>query len=238
MDELDEAFDAGARRYDLLVGLNPGYHRHLRSAARALVEQVPVGGLIADLGCGSGLSTRALLAAGATTVLGVDASAGMLQAARAKAWPPGVSFVHSPAQELAQVLRDRGAGPLDGAFAAYLLRNVPEGERMDFLRALRAALRPGATVVLQDYSLAPGRRPLAIWRLVCRAVITPLATAVDGNAQLYDYLEESVVTNWAPARIAGALREAGFTDVLVRTVPGWQRGILHDIRARAGGRPS
>ena len=39
-------------------------------------------------------------------------------------------------------------------------------------------------------------------------------------------------------RAAGALREAGFTDVLVRTVPGWQRGILHDIRARAGGRPS
>ena len=41
-------------------------------------------------------------------------------------------------------------------------------------------------VVLQDYSLAPGRRPLATWRLVCRTVIKPLATAVDGNAELYD----------------------------------------------------
>ncbi|HMT31362.1 MAG TPA: methyltransferase domain-containing protein [Dermatophilaceae bacterium] len=235
MDELDEAFDAGARRYDLLVGLNPGYHRHLRSAARTLVEQTPAGGLIADLGCGSGLSTRALLQAGATQVMGVDASAGMLRAAQAKSWPGGVRFLHSPAQDLAQVLRDRGEGPLDGAFAAYLLRNVPEAQRLDFLRALHAALRPGATVVLQDYSLAPGRRPLATWRLVCRTVIKPLATAVDGNAELYDYLEESVVTNWSPARIAAAMTEAGFTDVLVRTVPGWQRGILHDIRARAGG---
>jgi hypothetical protein len=28
------------------------------------------------------------------------------------------------------------------------------------------------------------------------------------------------------------LYRAGFTDVEVRTVPGWQRGILHTFRAR------
>src|SRR4051794_11564060 len=37
-DPLAEDFDRAAPRYDLLVGLNPGYHRHLRSAARALRE--------------------------------------------------------------------------------------------------------------------------------------------------------------------------------------------------------
>ena len=33
-----EAFDEAAPRYDLMVALNPGYHRHLRSAADSLVE--------------------------------------------------------------------------------------------------------------------------------------------------------------------------------------------------------
>ena len=30
--EVTREFDAGAARYDLLVGLNPGYHQHLRRA--------------------------------------------------------------------------------------------------------------------------------------------------------------------------------------------------------------
>jgi len=36
-----EAFDEAADRYDLMVGLNPGYHDHLRSAAEALAERLP-----------------------------------------------------------------------------------------------------------------------------------------------------------------------------------------------------
>ncbi len=35
------AFDEAASRYDLMVGLNPGYHAHLRSAAEALIEGLP-----------------------------------------------------------------------------------------------------------------------------------------------------------------------------------------------------
>ena len=96
-----EAFDEAAASYDLMVGLNPGYHHHLRGAAEALAERLPTedpGELrLADLGCGSGASTRALLAAAQAagvwpTVVGIDASAGMLEQARAKFWPPGVTF--------------------------------------------------------------------------------------------------------------------------------------------------
>ncbi len=60
------AFDEAADRYDLMVGLNPGYHDHLRSAAEALAERLPRPSgsngsavlRLADLGCGSGASTR------------------------------------------------------------------------------------------------------------------------------------------------------------------------------------
>jgi hypothetical protein len=35
------AFDEVAGRHDLMVALNPGYHRHLRAAADALMEWLP-----------------------------------------------------------------------------------------------------------------------------------------------------------------------------------------------------
>jgi ubiquinone/menaquinone biosynthesis C-methylase UbiE len=55
------AFDEVAPRYDFMVALNPGYHAHLRSAANALVEWLPMSTpltaappvRILDLGCGS-----------------------------------------------------------------------------------------------------------------------------------------------------------------------------------------
>ena len=106
---VSQAFDEAAPRYDLMVRLNPGYHDHLQSAAEALVELLPADGRgagldevrLADLGCGSGASTRALLRAAYAAgirphVVGIDASAGMLEQARAKPWPPGVSFEVGP----------------------------------------------------------------------------------------------------------------------------------------------
>ena len=62
IEELPDTFDGAAHRYDLMVALNPGYHRHLRSAADALVEKLRRGEpRVVDLGCGSGASTRALV---------------------------------------------------------------------------------------------------------------------------------------------------------------------------------
>ena len=73
---LSEAFTSSAKRYDLLTRLNPGYQRELRRAARKLAAMLddtdrPV---IWDLGCGTGLSTRALLKTIPNAqVIGVDA---------------------------------------------------------------------------------------------------------------------------------------------------------------------
>ncbi len=97
---LAQAFDEAAPRYDLMVALNPGYHRQLASAARILVEQTdgrstPV--RLLDLGCGSGASTRALVRAfqdarRPVDIIGADASPGMLEQAKQKSWPPLGTF--------------------------------------------------------------------------------------------------------------------------------------------------
>ena len=151
------AFDRGAGRYDLLVSLNPGYHRHLRAAARMLAARLPAArAFVVDLGCGSGASTRALLGElpDAVDVVGIDASEGMLARAATKDWPPEVSFRHARAEDVATALADR-PGPVDGMLAAYLFRNVP-ADRLDAtLAGVVEALAPGGSLVVQDYALGP-----------------------------------------------------------------------------------
>lgn len=237
---LADEFDRAAPRYDLLTGLNPGYHAALHDAARLLVlrlphrEQPPT---LWDLGCGSGLSTRALLdAAGpGARIVGLDASDGMLDEARAKAWPDGVSFVHAMAQDLSDVAAQQLDGPADAAFAAYLLRNVPVDQRDDVVAAIADQVRPGGWIALQDYHVKGSRLAEAVWSAVCWGVVTPLSVAVQGNPAIYRYLWRSVLENDSRHELQARLERAGLTDITWTTAGGWQRGILHTVVAR---RPS
>lgn len=230
------AFDRGAGRYDLLVSLNPGYHRELRRAARALVERVQsapslVDLSLVDLACGSGASTRALVAAAppGTQVLGLDASEGMLAQARAKAWPVGVRFEKG----VSGALDTRAVGEgRDGVLTCYLFRNVPEAERDRAVAEVFALLRPGGWLVVQEYSVAGDRRARAVWDAVCWAVIIPLGLLLDRNKDLYAYLWRSVRAFESVGRFSDRLAAAGFTDIATRTASGWQRGVLHTIVAR------
>ncbi|MCW2810953.1 MAG: methyltransferase protein [Friedmanniella sp.] len=243
-EELPVAFDEAAPRYDLMVALNPGYHRHLRDAADSLLR--PGGGVgatagdpvrLADLGCGSGASTRALLKAAAAAevdadITGVDASQGMLDQARAKTWPPGVSFAQGLAEDLAVDRHQVGlADPVSGVLAAYLFRNVIERDKV--LAAVHDLLDDGGTLVVQEYSVAGSRPAQAIWTAVCWSVVIPLAWLTSSRqTRLYRYLWRSVQRFDSVQTFVDRLYAAGFTDVEVVTVSGWQRGILHTFRAR------
>lgn len=231
---LPEDFDDASARYDLLTSLNPGYHAALRDAARRVVEGCGDDPLLLDLGCGSGLSTQALVdeADSDARVLGIDASLGMLRHARRKTWPAGVAFRYGLAQDLSRLLADEDVAQVDGILAAYLLRNVPEGEREAVVRSLHDALAPGRRLVIQEYSVAG--RPLArvVWTLVVLGIVLPLATVLRGNPRLYRYLWRSVLAMESVASMENRLRAAGFVDVSTTTGPGWQRGILHTISAR------
>lgn len=306
--DVPEAFDQAAPAYDRMVALNPGYHRHLRSAAEALLERLPQlparegdvppargddaaqvragdvsparadgaaqvrGGDVSparggprparlvDLGCGSGASTAALVEAAAAAgceveVLGVDASSGMLAQAERKRWPAGVRFFARRAQDLGTLRDELGlAGTVDGVLAAYLFRNVGAavpfgnatafpaadgagagGERDEVLKGVRDLLRPGGVLVVQEYSVAGSALAGAVWSLVCWTVVIPLSWVASGQTRLYRYLWRSVQQFDAVTAFADRLATAGFVDIEVRTVPGWQAGILHTFRAvRAG----
>ena len=244
-EDVTAAFDEVAPRYDLMVALNPGYHAHLRSAARALVEQLPGPALraagsdvsILDLGCGSGASTRAVLqaaqAAGLrSSIVGVDASLAMLEQARAKQWPAGVRFEMGQAEKIAWSRYEWELDdPIDGVFAAYLFRNVADRDAV--LAGIFDLLADDGVLVVQEYSIAGARRWVyAVWSAVCWLVVIPLGWLTSRRTRLYRYLWRSVRSFDSIQTFVDRLYGAGFVDVEVRTVPGWQRGILHTVRAR------
>ncbi|MFL6080033.1 MAG: class I SAM-dependent methyltransferase [Ornithinibacter sp.] len=233
---LADAFDRAAPTYDAMVALSPGYHDQLRTAAEALVERLPTHEgaplQVLDLGCGSGASTRALLdawaarggAAGLLSVIGVDASGGMVGQARAKKWPPSVTLVVSDA---VAHLESLPGGSVDGVLAAYLLRNVPDRARL--VREVARVLRPGGSFVLHDYSVAGNTRAKVLWAAVCHGIIIPLAVLKGSDVPLHRYLYTSVRDFDSVQRICERLLSAGLVGVRHRSYPGWQHGLVHTV---------
>ncbi|EME55030.1 ubiquinone/menaquinone biosynthesis methyltransferase [Amycolatopsis decaplanina DSM 44594] len=218
------AFDTEARWYDRLVAANPGYHEHLRLSARRLGLPSDAGGLrLLDAGCGTGASTAALLSvAPGARITAFDASAEMLARARAKVWPAGVEFLHTPVEELAGV-----RGPFDAIISAYLLRNLADPTAG--LRRLRTLLRPGGRIAVHEYSVRDSRRARWIWNAVCAGVIIPLGKVTTGDATLYRHLRRSVLEFDGLGSLTQRLHDAGFTDVRTGSVHGWQKGIVHTV---------
>lgn len=240
---LSDAFDRAAPTYDAMVALSPGYHEQLRTAAEALVARVPDPGepkgetVVLDLGCGSGASTRAVVDAWAEgrpddtlRVQGVDASPGMVAEARVKPWPDGVTFTVSDAVAHLEGLPDAS---VDGVLAAYLLRNVPDRDRL--VVEVARVLRPGAPFVVHDYSVAGSARARATWAAVCHGVIIPLAVVKRSDVPLHRYLYTSVRDFDSVDAICGRLQAVGLVDVRHRSYPGWQDGMVHTV---VGVRPS
>lgn len=227
-DHLAAAFDHASRTYDTLVAANPGYHAHLRRSVRRLGLPGAGQGLrLLDLGCGTGASTAALRSVlPAARITAVDASAGMLRRAAAKPWADGVTFVHSPAEQLPQA---GVRGPFDAVLAAYLFRNVTDPDAV--LAAVRELLRPGGRLAVHEYTLSGRHADRAVWTLVCRGLVQPVATLL-GDGPLYRHLWRSVLDFDTASCFARRLDAAGFDKVRSLPLPGWQTGITHTFLAR------
>jgi ubiquinone/menaquinone biosynthesis C-methylase UbiE len=226
--EVPESFDEVAPTYDLLTSLNPGYHRHLRMSAERLGAGPSA--RILDLCCGTGASTEALVACYPRAALeGLDASEGMLAAARDKPVLRGVSFHHGDATDPAA----HGArGPYDAILMAYGIRNVPDADRC--LKNLHALLRPGGTICFHEYSVRDSRRARLVWDAVAWGIIIPGGLLTAPASPIYRYLHRSVRGFDGARSFEERLRRAGFEDVETLPLDGWQRGVLHTFRARRG----
>jgi ubiquinone/menaquinone biosynthesis C-methylase UbiE len=218
-------FDRVAPRYDLLAALNPGYARHLRSSVARM--RLPDRSRVLDLCCGTGLSTKAIRAVlPGARITGMDASVGMLEAAREKRELSDVTWLVGDATDPAA---HGAAGPYDGVLMAYGLRNVPDPELC--LRNLLPLLAPGGTLCLHEYSVAGSRWARMVWNLVIVGVVIPLAVLLTGSSRIFRYLRRSVLEFDSVPQLEERLRRAGFVNVRTETMDGWQRGIVHSFLA-------
>lgn len=228
--EVPGAFDAAAHRYDLLTGLNPGYHRHLRLSAQRLALPGEGRGLrVLDLCCGTGLSTEALREVyPRASIVGLDASEGMLAIARGKPLLRGVELVRGDAMDP----EAGGArGPFDAILMAYGIRNVPDPDRC--LALLRTLLAPGAPICFHEYSVRGSIAARAVWDAVSLGIIIPSGALSGSGTRLYRYLRESVHHFDGVRAFEARLARAGLVHVRTEPMDGWQRGILHSFLARA-----
>lgn len=222
-------FDRVARSYEFLTGLNPGYRRHLRLSASRLRASRDAD--ILDLCCGTGASTRAILAEHPTArVTAADASPGMLEQARRRLPEARVRFVQADAMDP----RASGIeGPFDAILMAYGIRNMTDPDRC--LANVLELLRPGGTICFHEYSVAESARSRATWNAVSLGVIIPGGFVTSGTTRLYRYLRRSVLDFDGVAAFEERLWKAGFREVRTEPMDGWQRGIVHSFLARRPG---
>jgi SAM-dependent methyltransferase len=142
------AFDMIGERYD-----ESFVERDAQRAEGAwLIESLPAGGRVLDLGCGSGLPTAKQLLDGGMEVVGIDESSKMLELAASQA--PGGTYLHGDLRKL-----DDSLGQFDAVAAFFALLMLPRADIPPLLARCRELLRGPKLLVLgmvvSDFDMFP-----------------------------------------------------------------------------------
>lgn len=131
--DVERGYDAIAERYAEVTRANRGSGTYFRAFLDRVIERVPTGGRVLDLGCGAGLIARELSAT--ARVIGVDRSAAQLALARSNA--PDALLVRAD-------IADVGFAPIsfDVVVAFWSLIHVRRDLHAEVLQAIRRWLRP------------------------------------------------------------------------------------------------
>lgn len=134
MQQTVKSYEGFAREYDKLV--DPHRPPHIQEALRRLVEALPSGGTVLEIGSGPGRDADVVESLG-MTVRRTDATQAFidLMAERGK---------HA---ELLNVVTDDLGGPYDGVLAMGVLIHVDRDQTDAVLRKIHAALKPSGAFV-------------------------------------------------------------------------------------------
>jgi SAM-dependent methyltransferase len=188
--------------------------------AQTLVDAAPLslgGARVLDLGAGTGVASRAALAAGAALVVALDNAVGMLRR--------GAS--------IRPVLGDACALPFAADSFDLVVAAISLGHVTDPVRALHETRRVGGTLLVSAFE--------AGWTHAAKnAVDEALAAFGFRPPPWYVRLKRDVEPRVDdPANLAALARAAGYRDVSVTTVPvatgldtpaqlvGWRLGMAH-----------
>jgi demethylmenaquinone methyltransferase/2-methoxy-6-polyprenyl-1,4-benzoquinol methylase len=209
-----ELFRGLPRRYDALssalsFGQDPRWRRALVAAAAP-----PPGARVLDVATGTGMVAAELLARCDCTVVGIDQSAEMLAAARARfAGDERVELIDGEAERLP--FADQS---FDALTFTYLLRYVADPAAT--IRELARVVKPGGRVGSLEFGVPPLAAARAAWRAYTAVGLPVLGRLASREwSAVGRFLGPSIRGFYARhpvERIVGYWRAAGLIDVTVR----------------------
>jgi SAM-dependent methyltransferase len=143
-----------------------------------LIDTVPVGGTVLDMPCGTGKYFAMVQAAG-RRVVGIDQSAGMLAAAKAKGIADRLERVGL--QELESVAE------FDGSITVDAMENVPPEDWPLVLANLHRAVRPGSHLYLTVEEVDEKEIDEAFNRATAQGLPAVYGEIVEGDTAGYHY---------------------------------------------------
>jgi len=154
VDSSDDPKQLVARSYDTIAETHAAWAGMVRVDERAryaaeLLERLPAGAAVLDLGCGAGIPTTRVLAK-RFDVTGVDIAARHVELARRNV--PSARFIHADMATL-----DFSPASFDAVAAFYSIIHVPREQHAGLLRAIAGWLRPGGLLIAtMGAGAAPG----------------------------------------------------------------------------------
>ena len=141
MGEADPTWAEIAAWYDQMISRGSGPHETAVSCLLGLLPAV-AGARVLDIACGQGLATRAIIHAGAASVVGVDSSREMIDIAASRTEPMApISYVVDDAQRLSTCADES----FDGVTCQLGLMDIPDLTAT--LESVRRVLSPGGWFV-------------------------------------------------------------------------------------------
>jgi demethylmenaquinone methyltransferase/2-methoxy-6-polyprenyl-1,4-benzoquinol methylase len=220
---LGTLFDRSAGRYDAItqwLSLGTGRWHRAQALKRA---GVGAGTAVLDVACGTGLVTLAAqsLVGDEGSVVGLDASFGMLGEARAQGCR---QLLHGMAERLP--FPDTA---FDVVTMGYALRHVVDLDIV-FAEYFRT-LRPGGQVVLMEIARPDSPIAHALARFYMKTLVPKFAGIGDDTqsaAKLMRYYWDTIEHCVPQPVITAALARAGFAEVQVKR---WFGGLVKDYTA-------
>lgn len=206
--QIRDNFDAIAPRYDLTNRvISFGIDLHWRRVAIRQLRDIPPGGVVLDLACGTcDMALEVLRQRRAARVVGADLSRTMLSLARKKLAAGPVALVNAPAEALP--FRDAS---FDAVTIAFGIRNVPDF--MAGLKEMLRVLRRGGRACILEFSTPPSKLWWKAYNYYFFNILPRIGGLITGREAAYRYLTDSVALFPDAHEFEAAMEEAGFARV-------------------------
>lgn len=115
----------------------------------------------------------------------------------------------------------------DGATVGFGVRNLSDLNKG--LREFKRVLRPGAKLVILEFTVPPNPIMRAGYMMYFNHVLPIVGRIVSGHPWAYTYLPESVKEFPGPAELADRMTQAGFSDAKWTLLTGGIAAIHHGV---------